>query len=177
MAETKKTGLYICFPCSTIDEIPDYKPEEADRDPRIGFLVSNHLNRHPSFETRTLTDWCSLGSVETSHWENPKEQQQIKEKILENHGLTGFDAEFYATQNTFKEDAMKCFQAHHRPSYTEVGCQDYLSGSKEIKPDTALERKVADMPRYDDVKIRKSFLCEYCPYHSQVLSIERMKRG
>jgi len=174
----KLTGLYICFPCKTLEEIPDYNPAEADRDTRIGYLVDSHLRKHPSFEDRNVVEWCSLGSVETSYWNNAESQKQIRDKVLENHGLTGFDAEFYATQDTFKQDAMKCFQRHHRPSYTEgVGCQDYLSSSKELKPDTAVERKAAGMPSYDQTKIRMSYLCEYCPYHAQTTSVLRMKKS
>ena len=176
MAE-KKTGLYICFPCKTIEEIPDYVPEDADRDPRIGFLVESHLRKHPSFEDRILTEWCSLGSVPTADWVDHNKQKQIKDKVLEGHGLTGFDAEFYATKATFQADALNCYSKHGRPDYTGTGCQDFLSASKELKPQTGLERKVAGLPKYDDVKVKRSFLCEYCPYFTQVQSIERLKKG
>lgn len=176
MAE-KLTGLYICHPCKSVDEIPDYNPANADNDPRIGFLVEKHLGRHRSFEDRLITEWCALASVETKHWDNPKTQEDIKKQMLDQFGLTGLDSEFYDTQNTFKQDALTCYQAHRRPDYTAVGCQDYLSGSKEIKPNTSVERKAAGIPSYDQTKVRKSYLCEFCPYHAQVVSHERMKRS
>lgn len=173
----KKTGLYICFICKEINEISDYEPKEADRDTRIGYLVEQHVNRHRSVEDRNLIEWCSLGFVPTSMWDNSEYKREITKKILEGNGLTGFDAEFYATMDTFKEDAGKCYNSHGRPDYTAIGCQDYLSANKELKPNTAVERKAAGLPSYDSVKVKRSFLCEHCPYHTQVISIERMKRS
>lgn len=173
----KKTGLYICFLCKEINEIPDYEPKEADRDTRIGYLVENHVRRHPSVEDKEVTMWSQLGFVPTDMWQNAEYKKEITKKILEGNGLTGFDAEFYATMDTFKEDAMKCFNAHGRPSYKQPGCQDYLSASKELKPNTAIERKAAGLPRYDDVKVQRSFLCEHCPYHSDAISKIRIERA
>lgn len=173
----KKTGLYICFPCKELNEIPDYEPKDADRDPRIGYLIEQHLRRHPSFEDRNLLEWCSLGFVPAKMWDNPEYKKEITKKILEGNGLTGFDSETYATMNTFKEDAGKCYNSHGRPDYSAVGCQDYLSVNKELKPNTSVERKAAGLPTYDQVKVKRSFLCEFCPYHAQVISIRRMKQS
>jgi len=110
-------------------------------------------------------------------WANTEYRKQITKEILQGTDQKGFDAEFYATMDTFKEDALKCFTAHGRPDYTAIGCQDYRSASKELKPNTAVERKAAGLPKYDDVKIKRSYLCSHCPYESQVISIERMKRS
>jgi hypothetical protein len=170
MSETL-TGLFICQVCKEIAEIPDYVPAEADNDPRIGYLAEVHLRRHPSFEDRLITDWASLGSVPTKAWESNEYRKEITKKILENHGQTGFDAEFYATQNTFKADAFACWKRHDRPAYistTQSRCQDYLDSSKEIKPSTGVERKAAGLPSYDEVKVKRTFLCQYCPYHQSV---------
>jgi hypothetical protein len=171
------TGIIICFVCKEIDDIPNYTPAEADRDPRIGMLLEVHTRRHPSVENRVVTEWASLGSVPTEHWNNSETKKEIKKKILEGNGLTGFDAEFYATKETFKEDALKCFTAHGRPSYKNPGCQDYLSNAKELKPNTAIERKAAGLPTYDETKIKRSFLCEHCPYHSDAISKIRIERA
>lgn len=170
-------GLYVCFQCKEINEIPDYDPKEADRDTRIGYLVEMHLQRHPSLAERIPTEWSRLGFVPEKMWKSSEYKKQIVNGILKSNDQTGFDAEFYATMDTFKEDAGKCYQSHGRPDYTAVGCQDYLSANKELKPNTAIERKAAGLPRYDDVKVKRSFLCEHCPYHSQVVSIERLRRG
>lgn len=171
-----KTGLLICFACHSIDEIPNYDPEEADNDPRIGYILETHLRRHPSLEDRLSTEWASLGFVPTRHWKDPEYRKDITKKILEGNGQTGFDSEFYAVQNTFKEDAMDCYNRHSRPAYnstTQGKCTDYLSHNKEIKPNTSRERKKAGLPTYDETKVKKSFICEYCPYHQSVKSALR----
>lgn len=165
------TGLLICFPCKSVDEIPGYEPDNADNDPRIGYILETHLRRHPSFEDRTVTDWAALGFVPTRHWKDPEYRKDIQRKILEGNGQTGFEGDFYDVQNTFKEDALRCYSAHNRPAYhsnTQSKCNDYLDFSKEIKPNTSRERKVAGLPTYDETKIKKSYICEYCPYHQSV---------
>lgn len=167
----KLTGLFICFQCKEVNEIPDYVPADADKDTRIGYLVENHLRRHPSLEDRVVTDWASLGSVPTKDWENNEYRKQIMNKILDQHGLTGFQQDFYDTVDTFRADALACWKRHGRPAYksnTAPKCNDYLSGSKELKPNTSVERKAAGLPRYDDVKVKQTFLCQYCPYHQSV---------
>lgn len=168
-----KTGLFICFPCHSIDEIPDYDPDNANNDPRIDYIYEAHIRRHPSFEDRRSTDWAALGFVPTRHWKDPEYRKQIIDQVLRGNGQTGFDQDFYDVQNTMKEDAAKCFQRHNRPSYdstTQSKCIDYLSHNMEIKPNTSAERKKAGLGTYDETKIRKSFICEYCPYHQSVRS-------
>jgi len=167
------TGLIICHPCQTIDEIPDYDPDNADNDPRIGYILETHLRRHPSFEDRHVLEWCKLGFVPTRHWKDPEYRKDITKKILESDGRTGFDKDFYDVQNQMKADALECWNRHNQPAYksnTQPKCNDYLDVSKEIKPNTSRERKAAGLPTYDDTKVKRSFICEYCPYHQSVKS-------
>lgn len=173
MAEENLTGLLVCHPCKSIDEIPNYDPAEADNDPRIGHILETHLRRHPSFENRMITDWAVLGSVPTRPWKDPAYRKDITAKILEGTGQTGFDSEFYDVQNTFKEEAGQCWQRHNQPAYksnTQPKCPDYLDIKMEIKPNTSVDRKKAGLPTYDETKVKRSFICEYCPYHQSVKS-------
>jgi hypothetical protein len=76
-------------------------------------------------------------------------------------------------QNTFKADALECWQRHNQPAYksnTQPKCNDYLNHDKEIKPNTSRERSKAGLPTYDETKVKRSFICEYCPYHGSVKS-------
>jgi len=167
------TGLFICWVCKVLEEIPNYDPDNADNDPRIGYIVENHLRKHPSFEDRSITEWAALGFVPTRHFKDPQYKKQIIDQILKGNGKTGFDDEFYDTVNTFKESALACYQRHNRPAFhsnTQPKCADYLSSSKEIKPDTGKARKVAGLPTYDSTKMKKVYECEYCPYHASVRS-------
>lgn len=164
------TGLFICMRCHTMEELPNYVPAEADFDPRIPALIATHVRRHPSVEDRLITEWAVLGSVPTKAWGDAEYRKQIKAKIMEGTGQTGFDAEAYAIRDTFREDAGHCYNEHKRPTFTGVKCLDYKSYNKEIKPDTRAERKELGMPAYGqgDTKLRKMFLCDYCPYHASV---------
>jgi hypothetical protein len=168
-----KTGLFFCHPCNSIDEIPDYDPDNAHNDPRIDHIYSAHIRRHPSFEDRFILEWANLAFAPTRHWKDPEYKKQIKAKLLEGMGKTGFDQSFYDTQNTFKEDALACWQRHNQPAFksnTQPKCNDYLDDHMEIKPNTNTERKKAGLGTYDETKVRKSFVCEYCPYHMSVVS-------
>lgn len=167
------TGLVFCHPCHSIDEIPNYDPDNAGNDPRIDHIIATHLRRHPSFEDRFILEWCALAFAPTRHWKDPEYKKQITAKLLEGMGKGGFDDEFYDTQNTFKADAMECYKRHNRPAYdstTQSKCNDYLGHDKEIKPGTNEERRRAGLPSYDETKIKRSFICEYCPYHQSVKS-------
>lgn len=171
--DVHKTGLLFCFQCNTVDEIPDYDPDNADNDPRIGYILNYHLNRHPSLEKRYVLEWCGLAFAPTRHWKDPEYQKNIKTKLLEGMGKTGFDQEFYDVQNTMKADALECWNRHNQPAYqsnTQPKCNDYLGHNKEIKPNTSRERVKAGLPTYDETKVKKSFICEYCPYHQSVKS-------
>jgi hypothetical protein len=109
--------------------------------------------------------------VPTRHFKDPQYKKQIIDQILKGNGKTGFDDEFYDTVNTFKESAMECWQRHNRPAFksnTSPKCADYLDASKEIKPDTNRDRKIAGLPSYDEGKIKKVYQCSYCPYHQSV---------
>lgn len=168
-----KTGLIVCHPCKVIEEIPDYDPDNADNDPRIGHILEIHLRRHPSFEDRHVLEWAMLGFVPTRHWKDPEYRKDITKKILESNGQTGFDQDFYDVQNTMKADALECWNRHNQPAYksnTQPKCTDYLGHDKEIKPNTSRDRKKAGLPTYDETKVKKSFICEYCPYHQSVKS-------
>jgi hypothetical protein len=173
----KKTGLYVCFQCKTIDELSDYEPKEADQDVRIGYLMEEHLRRHPSLADRVATDWSSLGFVPTSMWSNKEYRKKITDEILKGNNQKGFDSETYSIMDTLKEDAFKCFEKHGRPVYKAPGCQDFLSASKEIKPGTGVERKAAGLPTYDETKVKRRYLCEHCVYFSDAQSKIRMEKG
>jgi len=60
---------------------------------------------------------------------------------------------------TFHEDAMTCWGQHNRP---KEQCPDYKSDKKQLKPDTAAERKDAGLDK-PGTKGPKIYLCDFCP--------------
>jgi hypothetical protein len=75
---------------------------------------------------------------------------------------TGFHPEFYATKDTYKEDAMRCYNLHRRPKGTD--CIDYRDDN----------RKLTGKHWPDD---RAVYFCDFCPVSSQVTTAIRAAAG
>jgi hypothetical protein len=74
---------------------------------------------------------------------------------------TGFDPEFYATKDTFQEDAMRCFNLHRRPQGAD--CIDWQADYRRVTP--------------HDWKGRNVYLCDFCPVASSVKTAQRLALG
>lgn len=149
--------LLICKKCQTIEEMPlapDLPAGEVDP------LLANVWGRHghaqiviggPDPEVQLL-------AVKNEDWSN----QRIKDEILRELGQkwVGFHPEFYATKNTYQEDALHCFSRHSRP---KDGCIDWKDSSKRLTPQDWTKAHV--------------YLCDFCPVASTVTTKIRMARG
>lgn len=161
--------ILFCAVCQTLEELPlfDGPPE---KDTLLEILVSHHQfdsgepHKGHLFRLPLLT------------WHNEAVRKQIIHQIKGggSKGLDEFDAEFYATKNTFQEDAMKCFSQHLRP---QGGCPDYNSDKKILLPNTAVERKEAGLAAPSKAPGPKNYLCQFCPVQSTVLTKARLLRG
>lgn len=159
--------LLICRDCKTIESLPDFEgPNEQDH------LLSVLTKKHRSGGIEHLG---MLARVDTTDWDSPRIREEIIKRLAAGaDGETGLGAEFYATRDTFQEDALLCFAAHHR----NPDCSDYKSDGKRLTPNTVAERKEAGMPAFHTAKDR--YLCEHCPVHAVVQQKEndrRMRRG
>lgn len=154
--------LLICNTCKTTEQLPDFvgPPEHDDT---LTVLTSRH-----SFPdgTRHLGQ---LLRVESKHWESKSTRRAIENQIRESAGHTGFDTEYYATKNTFAEDAMACWRQHNRTA----NCDDYRSHKKLLMPDTAADRKAEGVGKYRS----NTYLCNFCPVQSLVTTAARKKAG
>lgn len=150
--------LLVCFICKTMEEIPDYHGD-AEHD-----VILNEVNvKHGS-----LTEQPHIGSlmhVPLRQWSDTSVKRAIVEGIWQNE--TGFKPSYYDVRNTFKEDANKCFIAHHR----SVPCLDWHSDTKLFASPAAKERAVlANELRDESVKnvAMKIWLCDYCAVATHV---------
>jgi hypothetical protein len=116
-------------------------------------VVRKHVQKHGD----TREDCALLLNVEDKDWENNKD------KILANlqQRWTGFHPEFYATKDTFQEDAMKCYNRHGRPKGAD--CIDFCDDSKRLTP--------SDWPK------NHVYLCHFCPVASSVTTAIRLSKG
>lgn len=158
-----------CLVCNTLEELPlfDGKPED---DHLLSILVEKHV--FPSGEPHK----GHLFRVPQLMWESTEVRKRIIDQIKGggSKGIDEFDEKFYDTKNTFKEDAMTCYNRHLRP---DDGCPDYNTERMMLLPDTKAERKDAGLPDPKRAPGPKNYLCQFCPVHSVVVTKMRSLRG
>lgn len=151
--------LLVCRDCRTIEELPGYDgPVEYD------VLLDTAVERHifPNGERHI----GNLMTVEDRVWSDPSAKAEIVKRIAEK--TTGLNSEFYATKNTYEEDALGCYSRHGRPT---DGCSEYHDERKRIgNPTKELAANWHNHPF-------KVYLCDFCPVKSWVLTQERYKAG
>jgi len=157
--------LLRCDDCLTVEPLPDYEgPPEQDE-------VLAHLIETRHTERSGLTHKGLTYLVEKRFWDSPCAREAIVARIREASGHTGLDPEFYTTRDTFTEDALACWAAHHR----NPACNEYKSDRKKLTPATQQERKELGMGKFRSSLSR--YLCEFCPVHSLVVEAARRKAG
>jgi hypothetical protein len=152
-----------CKSCKSLEQVPDVA-NKATADIVLNTVVVPHDDKGHPYALR-------LYRIEKKHWDSPSTRQEVIKRIQEESGVTGLDASFYTTRDTLTADAHTCFQQHNR----NPDCGDYKHDSKRLKPDTAAERKAANLPKYRATK--DVYLCEFCPVHSKWRSAQYKKYG
>ena len=148
------TRLLRCLDCRTIEPFLD-APSGVDpnhiepgQDPVFDALVARHENHGGK-----------LFHVEDADWADKDKREGILAQMQGD--TTGFEGEFYAVRDTFKEDAMACFKAHQRPP---GACHDWHIDAKKLSRPTpegrALQREYNRAP--------VPYLCDFCPVASWV---------
>ena len=152
--------VLYCAVCQTMETLPLYDgPVEGDT--LLEVLVSRH-----QFESGEPHKG-HLFRVPQLEWEREAVRKEIIKQIKGggSKGIDEFDASFYATKDTFKEDALTCYAQHNRP---KDSCGDYMSDKKILLPDTKAERKEAGLPSPAKAPGPKNHLCGFCPIHQVV---------
>jgi len=143
--------LLVCRTCKTIEELPDY-----DGHPSNDLLLNLSVEKHQKPEAHIGL----LFKFPMKYWAVPKIKEEIVKQIHGgSEGLDVFGTKFYETKMTFHDDAMSCWAVHLRP---KDQCPDYKSDRKQLKPDTAKERRDAHMDA-PGVTGPKVYLCDFCP--------------
>lgn len=148
--EGPQIRLLRCTHCRSLEELPDYQGDPRD-DHLLDQLVLDHQRRHPFHEE---TD-AFLLRVSEEKWHNPRTRRSINNQIWADLKGTGLAPEYYASKNTFVEDANKCFIQHHR----SIPCIDWHADRKRIGNPTK------EGWREGRVKV---YLCDFCPAASKV---------
>lgn len=159
----EKVRLLICFECKSIEEVPFYEGP-PERDETLEYRASKHA--YPSGERHV----GQLAVVDKTQWDDPTIRTAIIRKISAGPDGEGLGQQFYDIKSTFQEDAMTCWKRHGK----RVNCEDYKTDKMRLRPDTAADRKAEGL----DPKTRPStFLCQFCPVNSHVVTKQREARG
>jgi hypothetical protein len=174
--------LLVCRECQTIEVLPLYDgPAELEpQDPLLSGVVRRHVEIHGDGKPDNAAllvaseDPCNCGEktkvdlrgvvrgssmVRGRHtfWEG--HQDEILSGLKER--WTGFHPEWYATKDTYAEDAGRCYNVHRRPKGTD--CIDWRSDRKRLTPENWAGRHV--------------YLCDFCPVASSVTTAMRWAKG
>lgn len=167
MAE-EEIRLLACSQCKTVEELPDFQgPAEYDT------LLNTLVSRHGPPENRHIG---ALMRINKAQWRDPNVQSEVVKRISDqlSGGETGLGHEFYDTKNTFIADAFHCWKQHNKVDL----CPDYKSDAKLLIPDTKEERLEAGASKFIPGQSGpKRHLCEFCPVHTNVTTIERKRAG
>jgi hypothetical protein len=160
--EPDRINLLVCKQCKTIQEIPYTKTGKSLGEGRYDQSDNPFIDMYLG-DCQRAGHFGVLTDCLTVAWMgNPKLKEsilaQIKEQILGggSKGLDILGTNFYNVKDTYSADAMSCWKIHNSP---KGQCPDYKSDRKELKPDTAKERKEAGL----GATKTKIHLCDFCP--------------
>lgn len=146
--------LLVCRTCKSAEELPDWEGRPED-DTLLQITVERHQRPEPHIGI--------LYKFPVKYWAVPKAKAAIMAQIKEGSpGLDVFGTNYYETKSTFQEDALTCWGQHNRTK----DCSDYKIDSKQLKPDTAKDRKDAGLGRPGTTG-PKVYLCDFCPVKSE----------
>lgn len=142
--------LLVCLDCPSLTKLGDFDgPPEYDVE--LEAIVQQHQHLDIPEERRKGGNLVKCDPATYAHLDV---ETEIRKELAQNHILVN------EARDQFKEDALACFNQHHRPAL----CGDYETEPKRIGP--------ADVP-----KAWRRYLCHHCPVHSNVITDVRLQKG
>lgn len=164
--------LIFCSACATLEEIPDYELAEGEVDPYVEGIVLKHNQKDPMAHggAHLKASPLRIYKVDAEEWATKKDK--VIEHINELNRRAGMTTWVNEAHNTYLDDAMRCFRAHHRP---KEGCIDYWDDSKRLGRPTTKGRQAVK----ENYKLGEDdpHLCLFCPVHTWVTTQKRAARG
>jgi hypothetical protein len=130
----------------------------AKWDPALEDWVTRHS--HDDIHVPDQNKW-EIAVIDRLAWESTEAVKQLSTELSKLNGV------MYAERDQLKDDALKCYGDHHRP--TLGGCPDVFSDAKVIgSHESNLHMKPDD----------RMYLCHLCPYvHGYVIPEVRWRKG
>jgi hypothetical protein len=172
--------LLYCGVCATLEELPDKDPS-APIDRLLEALVFRHTERDPMAHgsaSLVMSPFERFDAKE-QEWNCPdlekrkSNREDLLRQINQKAKEKGFDRWVYDSMDTYREDALRCYRSHHRPTQ---GCIDYRDPSKIIGHPTQVGQKTAK-EMYKLSERRDPALCDFCPVNSWVEMERRHRQG
>ena len=168
--------LLKCDYCHTLDEVPDFQgPPEKDEVLQSILIYHNQqgTGEHLIGDRLMLFALNDVnGRPITTEQYNSNKEEIIKRFNAGMTRRTGLDAWVYEDRKTYAEEAMKCFNEHHRPTQT---CIDWWSDAKRLsRPTTEGKAALKDSP---GLGVSDPHLCQWCPVSSYVRTEVNAKKG
>jgi hypothetical protein len=167
--------ILACSVCKTVEELPDYElHDENEVDPYVSEVLLKHVSKDAMAHGGEQLQFAPfrLAHVEDRDW--IRSRDEVLKRFAAENKKVGFEAWAYEAINTFEEDAMRCYNEHHRPSEGRP-CIDFWDDSKRIGRPTR-EGQIF-VREYFKVGQRDPHLCQFCPYYSVVQTEKRWKAG
>lgn len=171
--------LATCLSCKTITKLSDFEGANPDHDVILQDWIDRHLHGVPVDEIPgplhpganiVVVDMPDITRSE-KFLSMPLDDQERALERIEGEAVIQLQSELLRqTQQVFeyrddlREEATKCYLAHHSPSFPERKCIDFRDDSKRVGR--------TQVP----AKLQK-YLCHFCPYSSTIVVELRRRRG
>jgi len=178
--------LASCHVCRVLSSLPD-PPAKAPLVPaRIAWIEDGREVEYIFKDAQGQVAMVAMYDPALEDWMGRHEHPEVPEDRMRKHDLyatdqASFNAGFiasmkkeieeahqasYSERDQVKEDAMECFNRHHRPT---TGCMDVFSEAKLLGGHESNKR----MPVND-----RMYLCHACPFvHGYVIPDVRARKG
>ena len=171
--------LATCLCCRTITKLSDYEGTNPDHDVVLQDWIDRHLHSVPLDEIPgPLHPGANIAVVDMpditrseKFLSMPIEDQERALERIEGEAVISLQSELMrTTQQVFeyrddlRDEAAKCYLAHHSPSYPGQPCIDFRDDSKRVGR-TQVPPKL------------QKYLCHFCPYSTTIMVELRRRRG
>lgn len=159
--------LLLCHDCKSLEEVPDFDGP-VEQDTLLQILVDRHKYA-PGYPHHG-----QLLQIKQEDWNNAQYRDAIVKEIRNGAGHTGLDPEAYAARNTFREDALKCYDRHSRP---KDGCIDWKDLSKRLG-NSILSDEEKKTARDHGLRSRGVvYLCDFCPVRANYVDPKKYDKA
>jgi hypothetical protein len=161
VAEEEKVRVLICHTDGAVMELPWYEGP-TEHDDTLKYRIAEHRFPDGSAHIGNLFVYNKKDWAKSTY--RDAILNEIAKQVRPGEG-TGFGQNYYDVKDNFMADAIKCWKGFNRT--TDPSHCDYRKDNKRLYPDTKGLRKEAGMDPGDRPN---TFLCDFCPVHSLVMS-------